>query len=66
MTMTPLAQADFFISLMNRNLFLNSLILAVYAAGKKVHVHCHDAADQTAGGSVTAAHRLHRIIALKN
>lgn len=42
---------------------LNALVLAVYAAGKKVHVHCHDLADQSAGGSVEAAHRLHRIIA---
>lgn len=45
---------------------LNALVLAVYAAGKKVNVHCHDIADQNAGGSVEGAHRLHRIIALKN
>lgn len=42
---------------------LHALVLAVYTARKKVHVHCHDTADQNAGGSVTAAHRLHRIIA---
>lgn len=45
---------------------LNALVLAVYAAGKKVHIHCHDVADQNAGGSVEGAYRLHRIIALKN
>lgn len=45
---------------------LNSLVLATYVSGRKVHVHCHDTADQNAGGSVGAAHRLHRIIALKN
>ncbi|OZY85570.1 hypothetical protein CBP51_00510 [Cellvibrio mixtus] len=45
---------------------LNSLILAVHIAGKKINVHCHDTADQNGSGSVAAAHRLHRIVVLKN
>ncbi len=45
---------------------LHALVLAVYAAGRKVHIHCHDIADQSAGGTVEGAHRLHRIIAQKN
>lgn len=45
---------------------LNALVLAVHVAGKKVNIHCHDTADQSGGGSVTPAHRLHRIIAIKN
>lgn len=45
---------------------LNALILAMHIAGKKVNVHCHDTADQNAGGSVTPAHRLHRISAIKS
>jgi hypothetical protein len=44
---------------------LNSIILTLYASGKKAHFHCHDTADSNAGGSVPAAHKLHRISALK-
>lgn len=44
---------------------LTSLVLAVNISGKKVNVHCHDVADQNAGGSLPGAHRLHRIIALR-
>lgn len=45
---------------------LTSLVLAVNVSGKKVNVHCHDTADQNAGGSLPGAHRLHRIISLRD
>lgn len=45
---------------------LHTLVLATYAAGKQVHIVCHDVADSNAGGSVEGAHRLHKITALKD
>ncbi len=41
---------------------LNSLVFTLYAAGRNIEYHCHDAADSSSGGSVPAAHKLHRII----
>ncbi|HTF98046.1 MAG TPA: hypothetical protein VL995_18060 [Cellvibrio sp.] len=43
---------------------LNSIILTLYASGKKGNFHCHDTADSNAGGSVPGAHKLHRISAI--
>lgn len=41
---------------------LQSLVLTLYASGKKAEFHCYDDADSSGGGSVPAAHKLHRII----
>jgi hypothetical protein len=40
-----------------------SEVLAVWAAGKKASIHCHDAEEDKAGYK---AHYLHRIIAFRN
>jgi hypothetical protein len=40
-----------------------SEILAVWEAGKKASIHCHDAEEDKAGYK---AHYLHRIIAFRN
>lgn len=39
-----------------------ALILALYMAGKKASVHCHDSEESTSG---IKGHKLHRIIAVK-
>lgn len=41
---------------------LQSLILTLYASGRKAEIHCHDNAENKMGG-VQPAHKLHRIIA---
>lgn len=38
-----------------------SLMLSLYATGKKAHIHCHDTAD-TYGG--IPGYRIHRVISL--
>lgn len=43
---------------------LHSLIMSVYVSGRELaEIHCYDTPDSNSGGSVTSAHRLHRIIA---
>lgn len=43
---------------------IQSIILTLYVSGKTLdQIHCYDNADSNAGGSVPAAHKLHRLIA---
>lgn len=43
---------------------IQTLILSLYISGKTIaEIHCYDNADSNSGGSVAAAHKMHRIIA---
>ncbi len=41
---------------------LHSLVLTLYASGKRADIHCYDLAETKMGG-VEAGHKLHRILA---
>ncbi|MGI0116198.1 hypothetical protein [Zooshikella sp. RANM57] len=41
---------------------IRSLILTVYASGRRADIHCYDNAEAIMGG-IESAHKLHRIIA---
>lgn len=42
---------------------LHSLIMAIHVSGKEVaEIHCYDNPDSNSGGTVQAAHKLHRIV----
>ncbi|USH03732.1 hypothetical protein K6Q96_06990 [Grimontia kaedaensis] len=43
-------------------IMIHSLILTLYSSGKRADIHCYDRAETKMGG-ISAAHKIHRIIA---